>query len=151
MFQNFPNVKEIVFADDVVTTNVTDTRFMFQFCPNLESVYLGTGFDASKSICFCNMFNYNYQLKKITLCDNFNTSGCTYDSFYSMFDNSVQITELNMTGFEFENSGTSALGLLTPLSKLETITIPNKEIKLQYEGTAIALPSNGVWHLYDEN
>ena len=40
MFDNQPNIKEIIFMDTIKTDHVTSTRAMFCNCPNLERIVL---------------------------------------------------------------------------------------------------------------
>ncbi len=115
-----PALTSIDFGDNFNTSNVTDMRWMFEFCKSLTSLNL-SNFNTSNVTNMGGMFGFCESLTSLNL-SNFNTFNVTDMSL--MFEGCSSLTSLNLSNFNTSNVTTMS-SMFNDCRSLNSLNLSN--------------------------
>ena len=150
-FKNCKNLKHLEFPPDFDTSNVSDMRYMYQWCSSLSTLNLSifntsnvqnmhcmfegcsnlstldlSSFDTSNVIDMCGMFNMCNSLSRLDL-SMFNTSNV--QNMYWMFHSCSSLSTLDLSKFD-TNKVTDIAGMFSGCSRLKDVKYNRDDSKL---------------------
>lgn len=127
------------------TSNVENMGGMFYGCEKLTDLNLSK-FDTAKVTNMISMFNDCSSLTNITFSNNFVTS--IVDNMDYMFTGDKSLTDLNLSGFKFSNSGKAieSKNMLEGLDQLQRLTLPQNA---NLQDTGFNTPA--IWQNANQN
>lgn len=122
--------KNLDFINKLDTSKVTNMKYMFSNCNNLQTIDL-SNFNTSKVTNMRNMFYYCQKLTELDV-SSFDTSKVTDMS--SMFYDLITLKTLNLSNFDI-NKVTNAMSMFNSCSNLKTLIIPDGFLKNNTDAT----------------
>ena len=125
MFQNCPNLKTLKLGSNFKTGNVTSMQAMFSGCSSLESLNVSS-FNTSNVENMSMMFNGCRSLKSLDV-SKFDVSKVKDGALWAMFSGCRSLKTLDVSSFDMEKQ-TNMLGMFSDCESLESLDLSGLDL-----------------------